>query len=184
MGVLDIHAVVSFAKKHHDSSKPNPYTFTGGNMCPADTNPPGDGGDDTRRDISTWGLGRYCDDTYRLLLSTDDNAPLEEFWMEADTRSGGCAGADRVAVGYIQGTGDNEKYRGDVIATPSCDASSWRWIDVAHYQSYNGNWLQLDIHGSALTSASSFRWRGYVRAVNDNHTDAVPNAGPATFKTR
>jgi len=63
-----------FAKAHHDSSVSPPYTSTGGNGVSDFKAPPSDAGDDTARDISDWYLARYCDDTYRLLLATDDAA--------------------------------------------------------------------------------------------------------------
>lgn len=182
LGGLDIAAVVAFAQQHRDESVVPPTTTTGGSTCPQVFSRTSDAGDDGARDIGAdWYLARYCDGTYRVALPTTDEAPLQAFWMEADTQAGGCAGADRVVVGWQRPSGQSIEFVGDVIATPTCDPSSWQWLDAAGAPLFNYFWLQLDIRGSALGAGASFQWRGFVRAAGDDATDAVPNAGPEHF---
>jgi hypothetical protein len=181
-GSLDMDAVVAFAKAHRNPASVPPKTYTGANMCPAFVQPPSDAGDDTVRDITTWAIGRYCDGVYRLSLPTGDEAPLDSFWLRADTGPGGCGGIDRVVVAWtVQPWGGN--HPAGVVATPSCDTSSWGWVDAAGSPIYNGAWLQLDFRGAALGNPSSFTWRAGVKATGESGAavDVVPNGGPGTF---
>lgn len=181
-GSLDIGAVVAFAKQHH-SGAAIPRTTTGSYTCPEGQDRPSDAGDDTARDISDWYLIRYCNDIYRLVVATDDEAPLDYFWLQADVGPGGCGGIDRVALAWERPSGQSIERVGDVVATPGCDAGSWQVLDSVGAPVWNCCFLQLDFRGSALGASGSFRWQAFVQADGESiaHADFVPNAGPERF---
>ena len=181
---LDMAKVLSFAKAGVGGADP-PQTYTGAHVCPASVERPSDAGDDAVRDIGGWYLTRYCDGVYRGVLSTMTDTPaLQAAWIRIDLGGGGCAGTDRVVIGWHRpGPNGGTSGSGAVIATPTCDDSSWTWVDAVGFPVYNGSWLQLDFRGSAIGNPGAFDWRGYVQAVGESGAaiDVVPNDGPEHF---
>lgn len=173
-GNLDIDDVLRFAKTNRNEAARAPRTTVGADVCSDWKQEASDAGDDVARDIDNWGLTRYCDDVYYAMLSTDDEAPLDVFWVEIDNTTGGCEGVDRIAIGWTSGA----SRAGALVATPSCAAGTWQWLDAANAPELNGFHLQLDFRGTHI-SGSSFKWRGFVRAQGepDGAVDVVPNAG-------
>jgi hypothetical protein len=172
--------VLAFAKAGSGGTAPT--TPTGAPVCPAVPDYPPDAGDDAKGDIGNdWYLARYCSGIYRVVLTIKDEVPLTGFWVRIDSKSGGCQGTDRVVIGWHDAAFNGH---GAVVATPSCDQSSWDWIDPAGMPVPNGQWLQLDFRESAIGTPSSFSWRGYVQAKGESGSaiDVVPNAGPASFQ--
>jgi hypothetical protein len=180
-GTLDMAAVWAFAKAHHNPSVVPPQTFTGATTCPATTEPPADGGDDTNADITRWALGRYCSGVYRFTMSLQVEAPLDFFWFRADTAPGGCGGVDRVIVAWYPGSGGG--HTAGLYATPTCDPSTWSWVDAVGSPIFSPAFLQLDFRGAALGDPASFTYRGGVQAKGERGADAdvVPNGSPGTF---
>ena len=70
--------------------------------------------------------------------------------------------------------------QGAVVRTPTCDPSSWEWVDAIGVPGWSEGWIQLDFRETALGSPSQLSWRGYVRAAGAT-IDVVPNAGPEHF---
>jgi hypothetical protein len=181
---LDIDLILAFAQAHHDTNVVGPYWANETPHCPEDFPRASDAGDDTTRDIETLYLTRYCDGRIRLIMQTgDDWSPLKAFWMELDVQPGGCAGTDRVVVGWERPAGQSIEWIGDVLAIGDCDPASCRWLDTASTPLLNPGSIVLVASGEALGTGSSFEWRGYVLAMNDDATDAVPNGGPDHFVT-
>jgi hypothetical protein len=181
-GSLDMAAVYAFAKAHHNASVVPPQTYTGATQCPAYVKLPADGGDDTTGDITTWDLGRYCDGVYRFTMSLQVETPLDFFWFRADTAPGGCGGVDRVIVAWYPGSGGG--HRAGMYATPTCDPSTWSWVDAVGSPIYSMAFLQLDFRGSALGDPATFSYRGGVQAKGESGAavDVVPNGSPGTFR--
>ncbi len=173
--------MISFATSHRSASTQPPSTNQGAPQCPAPQTEHHDAGDDTNRDIDLWSLVGYCDGTFRFAAGTVDAAPLSSFWVEIDSVPGGCGSIDRVVVGHVE-TAAGYRHVGDVVATPTCDQSSWTWLDSAGSPVFNEYWLQLDFRGSTI-GAATFTWTAHVRSQGDGAatTDRVPNAGAARF---
>lgn len=129
--------------------------------------------------IGRWYLHRYCHDGgYRLWVTTNNPVPLEYLWMEIDSVPGGCNGIDRVVVGTYSGPGAGR----DVVHTPSCDASTWRWTGAAIQGPFEYQMLNLDFAAAAIGDPASFEYRVFVRLPGQTApNDVVPSDGPRRF---